>query len=229
MVPISATEALKRLQSDDALQRWHAVNELGDRAHPDTFTTLLHYSLNERERHAAWRSLWALTRFPRQQTIPALMVELQNKDSYCRWRAALALSMLDQAEAVPLLREGLESDEEWTQWEALGGLQALHPPGIEQEIAQFLEHSTARHLRQRAILVLGAIGTQAARKLLRKGFEDPHPGVRWRTSMAVRQAGGHQALDILLHQQQSESDTLVLDQLNKDIRKLRVQHEKIDR
>jgi HEAT repeat protein len=216
-----AAGCLKNLRSANALVRWHAVNTLGDQADHSTCKEVLEYSLEERERHAAWRSLWAVSRFERSLTIPTLLRSLVGQDFYRRWRAALALSMMGRREAVPVLLEGLESDDDWIQWEALGGLHALHPSGVEQAVSSFLQPNYPRHIRQRAVLVLGVIGSEYSLLFLQKALGDPHPGVRWRASMGLRKTGGEKPLKILLKHRKKETDERVLNQITNDITLIR--------
>lgn len=208
---------LDDLKHEDALVRWHAINKLGDVADPSTCDQVLEFSLTEKERHAAWRALWAVSRFERSLTFPSLRQALRKRQPYPRWRAALALSMMDQEIAIPVLLEGLKSHDEWIQWEALGGLQSLRPEGAEEMIGRFLRKSHPKHLRQRAVLALGGIRSRKSFNLLNKALTDPFPGVRWRASMGIRKNGYKGALQSLKDHIVVENDPGVLRQLESDI------------
>jgi HEAT repeat protein len=215
------------LSSERALDRWWAVNQLGATAESANLETVLEFALAERERHAAWRALWALSRFDRARTVPLLLATLEGARGYRLWRAVLALSMLDRNEVVPALLEGLSSGDDWVQWEALGGLQALRPAGAAVEVGRFLNAGVPVHLRQRAVLVLGAIATPNCTPLLEKALTDSAPGVRWRASMCLRRSGPS-ARAVLKNRLKRESDAGVRRQINQDLKRMEKYNESFE-
>lgn len=214
--PAAAPSLVEALKSQSDFTRWEAINLLGELRVEDTLRAVVQFAVTETERHAAWRALWAVSRFDRQKTIPLLLTELGGPPGHRRWRAALGLTMLDQQEAGEVLLGGLDSPDEWQVWEALGGLKALKLEGAEAAIARFLDPAKARPLRQQAVLALGAIKSHQAMSALEPALSDPHPQVRWRASMALAQSGPS-VLPLLKARLPIETDETVVTQLRNDI------------
>jgi HEAT repeat protein len=214
----SAVPALvATLDHSDPFARWEAVNLLGEMADSGTAKRVLDFALREDEVHARWRSFWAVTRFDPKQTVPSLLRNLQGMNTKKRWRAALILSMLGRMEAGPELVRGLKSSDEWQQWEALGGIKSLALAKVEKRVGAFLDAKRARALRQEAVLTLGAIGTDAAIRIVIRALSDSEPEVRWRASLALSGSGRPEVLRALRRQLRRERDPGVRGQLEKDI------------
>jgi HEAT repeat protein len=135
--------------------------------------------------------------------------------------------MWKRQEAVPTLLEGLASGDDWIKWEALGGLQALGPAGVEPAVAKFLEPGVPVSLRQRAVLVLGAIATPSCSPLLAHALDDPTPGVRWRASMCLRRCGSP-ARALLMNRLEMETDAGVRRQINHDLKRMEKYNESFE-
>src|SRR5262249_12334921 len=159
-----------------------AVSLLGELAVPVTARAVVAFALREDEVHARWRAFWAVTRFERKRTRPALLRALRGKNPTRRWRAGLILSMQGDSASAPEVRCGLDSSDPWIQWEALGAVRSLRLQGVEEAVGRFLDPGKEPSLRQEATLALGAICSKKALELLRAALADPDAEIRWRAS-----------------------------------------------
>ena len=212
-------ELVATLSHTNPLMRWEAVNLLGERAFPSVTTDVLEFALRERERHARWRSFWAVSRFPRSDTEPALVRAMRGCDTATRWNAALMLSMLGHEACIPVLRDGLRAEDSWMRWEALSALKAVEPAGAEEDIARCLDPSCPRHLRQEAALALGRLRSSDAVRYLVRALADDEAEVRWRASLGLSRFGRDGAR-VLKARLKIERHQKVISQLRSDLRRI---------
>ena len=133
------------------------------------------------------------------------------------------LGMMQRHEAAPVLLEGLDSRDPWVQWEALGAVKALGVAGAGRRVARFLAPDRPRHLRQEAVLALGAIADKTAVGHLARALDDREPQVRWRASMALARHGPA-VLPLLRKRLRSERNATAIGQLKDDIGQLEANH-----
>ena len=214
---------LKGLSYSDDFARWEAVNLLGILAPSRALDAVVAFALDEEERHARWRAFWAVTRFDRQRTNRILLEALGQSDPDRRWRAALMLSMMQRDEAVPVLLAGLDSRDRWVQWEALGAVKALAVAGAGRQVARFLAPDQPHHLRQEAVLALGAIPDNSVIAHLVPALDDREPQVRWRASMVLARHGPA-VLPLLRKRLRRERNAMAISQLKDDIDQLEANH-----
>jgi HEAT repeat protein len=208
---------LDGLASADDFTRWEAVNLLGILAPDNALDAVVEYALGENERHAKWRAFWAVSRFNRHKTRLLLHAAVSQPEADRRWRAALMLSMMGDQTAGPVLLAGLDNCDRWIQWEALGAIKALGIAGAGARVAKFLQRDQPRHLRQEAVLALGAIPDGNTVGFLVKALNDHEPQLRWRASMVLARRGTA-ALQKLRARLRRERDGKVIHQLRNDIK-----------
>lgn len=219
--PAATEDLLQLLEDPDSLTRWEAVNLLGELAVPETLEPLVAFALDEDEVHARWRSFWAVSSFPAEDSLPLLLSALRSPAFPRRWRAALILSMLGRREEVlPVLLEGLDAEKEWIQWEALSALKSVGTRGVEDRLGPFLALDRSVSLRQEAALALGRGTAEDALPHLATALADPAPGVRRRASMSLARIGGLEARRLLQASLEVESDTSVMEPLREDLTRL---------
>lgn len=131
---------------------------------------------------------WALTRLPRQITVPRLIQELQSPASQARAQALHTLSKIKDPDTWPALTPALlrDPDDEVARsaWRAAV---VLVPPGQEQHLAQELATQLGRGGPQVQLSLsraLAALGEEAAGPALRLAAAGSSPAVRAHASAA---------------------------------------------
>jgi HEAT repeat protein len=207
------------LDHADPYARWDAVNLLGELADDSAREAVVEFALREEEVHARWRAAWAVCRFDRERTVPALLSGLQAADAGRRWRAAMILSMMRREEALPVAIDGVESDDVTRQWEAVSALKALGRAGSERVLASLIDERTEQHVRQEAVLALGAVGTDEALDTLRGAVDEPDADVRWRLSLALARFG-RRGVPVLRGMLERERDPRVRSRILEDLNRI---------
>lgn len=221
---VPAPALARALHYPDSFVRWHLINMLGRLADPSTLRRVVKFALEEPELHARWRSYWAVTRFPRERSLPLLLSALRTGSAERKWRAALILSMMGRAEAAPAILRGAAAKDSWKLFEALSAIRSLRIAGAESTLARFLSPKTPVNLRQQAVLAMGALNSRRATALLQRALSDAHPQVRWRAAMCLGHAGFRPPAAFLPRAIKREKDPLVRRHLQESLKKWEGSH-----
>ena len=205
--------------------RWDAVNELGLRKEPLGIPALAERALRDDNPHPRWRSLWALAAVgqPELETVPLLLAGLEDPDPIVVRNAAVALAFFDQSEARPELLSGLEDADDWRRWEAVFSLKKVANDEVINALILLLNADAEPdvRVRQEVALALGSIGGQLAiQPLLDALREDASGQVRWRAALSLGKLGDASTVDELEAALAQETDSQVIEFIEKAIEEL---------
>lgn len=186
---------IEATNSEDVWVRWEAVNALGyikdDRAIP----ALVERALVDENPHPRWRSLWALSVFPKEEILPGLRKGLDGKSQRVRWNAVVALAFFENKRAVPKLNQALFSAKGDRLWEAVFSLSKVHNQKSVELLSKILtDRGYKSRIRQEAANTLTTIADESSAPALINALNDPDPGVRWRAANALTRLSKKKAL-----------------------------------
>jgi HEAT repeat protein len=179
--PAATVPLVNALKTRNRTLRLGLISALADIRDPralDALEGMTRDSSNE----IRWQACIALGEMGEIKAVPALLVSLRDKDKYVRYASALSL-----------LKTGYQpaTEEEWAfsfagmqDWEKLA---ALGTPAV-PAVVNLLSDSDAV-VRQKAIQVLGSIGSRNAEPALLRALADEDRNVRWEATLASQKCG----------------------------------------
>lgn len=213
--------------------RWEAVNALGMIAEKYTdavlpaVPALVERVLIDWDPHVRWRSLWALSVFPKEvtetQIVPGLGQGLENDDPRIVWNAVVGRAFLKQSDVAPLLNQGVLENEGFAQWEAVFCLRMVHDDESILLLAELIVdiETSEERLRQEAAMTLGQIGDPRAIPALVAALRDPEAHVRWRAAAALAKLGARDAVPDIEAALAREQDEWAIEQMQAAIEQLK--------
>jgi HEAT repeat protein len=198
------TSLITALTLGDESVRLKAALAIGSNPEPDVLDTLIERCAVEPDFYVRDMLTWALTRLPREITVPRLIAELRSEHAQARSQALHTLSKIQDARAWPAITQSLlcDSDDEVARsaWRAAV---ILVPHGQKKYLAEELstqfgrgDHDVQLSL-SRAIV---ALGEDVVVPLLRSAALSENPDVRAHASNTERilrdpNAGSERAID----------------------------------
>jgi HEAT repeat protein len=193
------------LAAEDGSTRLEAALAIGTNPDPDLVETLIARCAIEPDFYVRDMLTWALTRFPREITVPRLIAELRSAVSQARSQALHTLSKIKDGSAFPAITESLlrDSDDEVVRsaWRAAV---VLVPDAQKNELAQELAAQFGRGDREVQLSLsraLVALGAEVIEPLLRTALASDAPGVRAHASATQRLLNDPNAgVDLAVHE-----------------------------
>jgi HEAT repeat protein len=200
------------LRYPDLDVQWQAAAALGALG-TEGVEHLLDALHKARNKHVKLGIIEALGEIRDSRAVPDLLKGLKNKDNEIRWEAALALGEIGESSTIPALVEGLKDPDRYVRyataialermnWEPgdetlhsylhLGKqewdqLQAIGYPAIEALTIALKDRND--EVREKAVRVLGEIGSPDAIPVVYRALRDPRDEVRWSAVKAAPLVG----------------------------------------
>ncbi|HBP0923872.1 HEAT repeat domain-containing protein [Pseudomonas aeruginosa] len=169
------------LAAENGSTRLKAALAIGSNPEPGLVDTLIERCAIEPDFYVRDMLTWALTRFPKEITVPKLVAELHSESAQARSQALHTLSKIKDAGAWPAITRSLlrDPDDEVARsaWRAAV---VLVPDGQKMGLAEELATQFGRGNREvklslsRALL---ALGEEAVELVLRKAMASDDPGI----------------------------------------------------
>ncbi len=176
------TDMVAALAADDESTRLRAALAAGSNVEPGLVDTLMARCAIEPDFFVRDMLTWALTRFPREVTVPRLLAELRSVHVQARSQALHTLSKIKDASAWPAITRTLlhDSDDSVAQsaWRAAVVLVPEdQKTGLAQELAAELGRGD-RGTRLSLSNALVSLGEVVVEPVLEKAMASDDPGVR---------------------------------------------------
>lgn len=178
------------LTAENASTRLKAALTIGSHPEPGLVDTLIERCAIEPDFYVRDMLTWALTRFPRELTVPRLVAELHSAHAQARSQALHTLSKIKDAGTWPAISRSLlrDPDDEVARsaWRAAV---VLVPDGQKQDLAQELATQLGRGNREVQLSLsraLIALGEEVIEPVLRKAMASATPGVHAHASATER-------------------------------------------
>jgi HEAT repeat protein len=176
------TELIAALAAADESMRLKAALAIGSNPEPDALDTLVARCAIEPNFYVRDMLTWALTRLPREITVPRLLAELRSERPQARSQALHTLSKIKDPGAWPAITRSLLRDADDTvarsAWRAAV---ALVPEGQEKDLAEELAAQLGRGDREVQLSLsraLVALGEKVVGPVLRNVLASDNPAVR---------------------------------------------------
>jgi len=183
-VTTSAVEAnlVSALSADDESTRLRAALAAGSSAEAGLIDTLVARCAVEPDFFVRDMLTWALTRFPREVTVPRLLAELRSPRAQARSQALHTLSKIGDGSVWPAITRSLlcDSDDSVAQsaWRAAVVLVPEHDKGgLAEELARQLGRGD-RDTQLSLSSALISLGEVVVEPVLRRAMASDDPGVR---------------------------------------------------
>jgi HEAT repeat protein len=182
MTKASTNPLVTALAADDESTRLKAALAAGSNADPGLLDVLVARCAIEPDFFVRDMLTWALTRFPREATVPRLVAELRSERAQARSQALHTLSKIGDTSAWPAITRSLlrDSDDNVAQsaWRAAV---VLVPEDQKTDLAEELAAQLGRGDRGTQLSLSSALislGELLIEPLLRRALASDDPGVR---------------------------------------------------
>jgi HEAT repeat protein len=182
MTKASTNPLVTALAADDESTRLKAALAAGSNADPGLLDVLVARCAIEPDFFVRDMLTWALTRFPREATVPRLLAELRSERAQARSQALHTLSKIGDTSAWPAITRSLlrDSDDNIAQsaWRAAV---VLVPEDQKTDLAEELAAQLGRGDRGTQLSLSSALislGELLVEPLLRRALASDDPGVR---------------------------------------------------
>jgi HEAT repeat protein len=182
MTKASTNPLVTALAADDESTRLKAALAAGSNADPVLLDVLVARCAIEPDFFVRDMLTWALTRFPREATVPRLLAELRSERAQARSQALHTLSKIGDTSAWPAITRSLlrDSDDNIAQsaWRAAV---VLVPEDQKTDLAEELAAQLGRGDRGTQLSLSSALislGELLVEPLLRRALASDDPGVR---------------------------------------------------
>lgn len=182
MTKASTNPLVTALAADDESTRLKAALAAGSNADPGLLDVLVARCAIEPDFFVRDMLTWALTRFPREATVPRLLAELRSERAQARSQALHTLSKIGDTNAWPAITRSLlrDSDDNVAQsaWRAAV---VLVPEDQKTDLAEELAAQLGRGDRGTQLSLSSALislGELLVEPLLRRALASDDPGVR---------------------------------------------------
>jgi len=182
MTKASTNPLVTALAADDESTRLKAALAAGSNADPGLLDVLVARCAIEPDFFVRDMLTWALTRFPREATVPRLLAELRSERAQARSQALHTLSKIGDTSAWPAITRSLlrDSDDNVAQsaWRAAV---VLVPEDQKADLAKELAAQLGRGDRGTQLSLssaLTSLGELLVEPLLRRALASDDPGVR---------------------------------------------------
>lgn len=175
------TRVIAALAAADASARLAAVLALGSTPEPQMLEALIERCALEPDFYVRDMLTWALTRLPREVTVPRLLAELRSERAQARSQALHTLSKIKDTGAWPAITRALlrDADDEVARsaWRAAVALvPEAHKEQLAEELVALLGRG-GRHVQLSLSRALVALGEQAVAPVLDRAMAGTDPVV----------------------------------------------------